>query len=344
MKKNGQNSNGIQQTTGNRHRLASGVNLISKGKHSAAVWAMNLYQRLGLRHNIHIRRLHYHALLQDGLTVPSGKAYRNTTGDYEYLKTAFDQARLLGLIPYDVFSDTNRFSDFPTYVRPALYGNDIARRQLLKQMIEQACRRHMTNMFARIAPVHIEVWLEQTGTADIVAPLAARYHLNIVTSRSEISLTNIWRFVRRIGNASKPVRILYITDFDPKAMSSAAIDKVTTVINQYGLSKSVDLKIIKIALDHRECKKYDLPSAPGSEKHESNPTELHALEVAVPGFLCSMLEKQINKYFDCRLFRDAAKQTDESIARLMVEINRKIDENQDIYEVLEGINFMIPRN
>jgi len=344
MKKNGQNGNGVQQTTDNGQRLASGVNLIFKGKHSAAVWATNLYQQFGMRQNIHIRRLHYHALLQDGLTLPSGKAYRNTVADYEYLKIAFDQARLLGLIPYDVFSDTNRFSDFPTYVRPALYGSDIARRQLLKQMIEQACRRHMTNMFTRITPVHIEVWLEQTDAADIVAPLAARYHLNFVTSRGDISLTNIWRFVRRVGNTCKPVRILYITDFDPKAMSSAAIDKVTTVINQYGLSKSVDLKIIKIALDRRECKKYNLPCAPGSGTHESNPTELHALEVAVPGFLCSMLEKQMNKYFDCRLFRDVAKQTNESIGRLMVEINRKIDENQDIYEVLDGIKSTIPRN
>ena len=110
------------------------------------------------------------------------------------------------------------------------------------------------------------------------------------------------------------------------------------------LKKSVDLKIIKIALDRRECKKYNLPCAPGCETHKSDPTELHALEVAMPGFLCSMLEKQMNQYFDCRLFRDAAKQTDESITRLIVEINRKIDENQDIYEVLDGINSMIPRN
>ena len=108
MKKNGQNSNGVQRTAGNRDQLASGVNLIVMDKHSAAVWATNLYQRLGLRHNIHIRRLHYHALLQNGLPLPSGKTYRNTTGDYEYLKTAFDQARLLGLIPYDVFSASER--------------------------------------------------------------------------------------------------------------------------------------------------------------------------------------------------------------------------------------------
>ncbi|MBW8014653.1 MAG: hypothetical protein FVQ82_00570 [Planctomycetes bacterium] len=336
MKIRGQNSNGVRQA-------ANRVNFITKGKYSAALWAMGLYERLGLRRNIHIRRLHYHALLQDGLKLPSGKAYRNTVCDYEYLKRAFDQARLFGFVPYDIFSDTRGFSDFRFSVGKGLGGCNKARNQLLKQMIEQTCRRHMSNMLARIAPVHVEVWLEQTTAADIVAPLAEKYHLNIVASHQDISLTNIWRFVRRVGNTSRPVRILYICDFDPRAIS-AATDNLKAVMSQYGLLRSVDVKIIKLALGRRECRKYDLPSVPQPGTSTNLPTELHALEVAVPGFLSALVDRHINQYYDYRLLTDAAKQTNDSISRLMVQINSMIDENSNIYEIIDRIKSRVPGN
>jgi hypothetical protein len=344
MDKNGQNSIYEQRTTGDGQRLASDVNYISKGKHSAAVWAMDLYQRFGLAGNLHIRRLHYRALLQAGLTLPTGRAYRNTQADFEYLKMAFEQARLLGLIPYDVFSDASRFSDFGFSERAGLYGCENARRQLLKQMIEQACRRHVRNMLARIARVHVEIWLERTTAADIVSPIADKYHLNIVASHGEISLTDIWRFVRRVSRVSKPVRILYISDFDPLTASAAAINKLTAAMSQYGLSRKVDLKILQLALSKDECEKYDLPPMPGRRTLTANPTELHALEVAAPGFLCETLEKQIIHYSDSRLFTDSAKQTDDSINRLIVEINRTIDKNTDIHKCLDEIQFSVSGN
>lgn len=325
MDKRQQNSNGRRR-----------VNFISKGNHSAALWAMGLYERLGLRHNIHIRRLHYHALLQEGLTLPSGRTYRNTLADCEYLERAFDQARLLGFVPYDVFSDTSGFADFGPY------GSDTARRQLLKQKIDQACKRHMRNMLACLAPVHIEIWLEKNTAADIFYPLGEKYRLNIVTNQNEIPLTSIWHFLRRIANISKPVRIMYISDFTPEVLNTAA-DKVTAIMSQYGLSRSVDLKILKLALSKNECGKYNLPSMPGCSTHTDHPTELHALEAVVPGYLRKKLEKRINKYFDSSLFIDTEKQTDESVSRLIVKINRMIDDNQDIHEALGEIESRMRR-
>jgi hypothetical protein len=330
---NGQNTSGTQ--------YSSPVGMISKGKHTDAVWAMQLYEQLGISRNIHIRRLHYQALLQDGLLLPSGKTYCNTVSDFEFLKRAFEQARLLGLIPYDIFSDgsANRHSfgyGFPS-------TND-QRRTLLKQMIEQACRRHMKNMLTRLAPVHVEIWLERSTSADIVAEMANKYNLNIVSSETDITLTNIWHFIRRIGSISKPVRILYIRDFHPKSLQGSAIDKVKSAMNQYGLSSSTDLKFIKLALSQQECKRYNLPLAPESFTGRAITTELHALEAAAPGFLNKTLKTNIDRYFDIHAMGDAATKTDKSIERLILKINRTIDENPDIYKAFAGLQSMVSGN
>lgn len=354
MNTNGQNSNGHQRSADNVQHVTCGLNIVSKGKYTDAVWAMELYERLSFRRDIHIRRIHYWALLQECLTLPSGKPYRNTITDFDYLKNAFEHARLLGLVPYDVFSDSRVSSDFPASLRYVASGGfsvkgcynagDSARRQLLKQMIEQACRRHMRNILARIAPVHVEVWLERTSASDLVVPLAEKYHLNIVASEGDISLTNIWRFIRRVGNASRPVRILYICDFDPQSIAAAAIDKVTAAMSQYGLSGRVDLKIEKLALDQDECEKYDLPCVPNRHATRTNPTELHALEAAAPGLLCKTLESHINQYSDQNPLKDAEKRADSSIEILMARINRIFEGNPDIYEAFEVIQTGISSN
>ncbi len=332
MKQKGQNGS-------IRQRAAGRIDFISSGKHSEAVWAMSLYERLGLRCRVHIRRLHYMALLQDGLTLPSGKAYSNTIGDFEYLKNAFERAWLLGLIPYDVFWDSRGFA-FDVGLR----GSNAQWRILLKQMIEQACRHHIRNSLARFAPAHIEIWLERTSAADIVASLAEKYNVKLLANEGDISLTSIWRFVRRVGNISRPVRILYLCDLDHDQSRPDAVEKVTDVLDQYGLPQTVDLKVLKLALSKDECVRYELPCVPQARISAPHSTELHALEAAAPVFLCETLQSHINRYADYQSLKDAQKRVDGSIDRLLVKINHIIDDNTDVYEAFEGIRSIIQAN
>jgi hypothetical protein len=332
MKQRGQNGSDCQHA-------AKRINFISGSKHQEAVWAMTLYERLGLGSRLHIRRLHYTDLLQDGLTLASGKAYRNTTADFEYLKNAFERAQLLGLIPYDVFSDSRGFA-----LNGGLRGSNAQRRILLKQIVEQAYRRHIRNSLACFAPVHIEIWLERTSAADIVASLADKYNVKLVASEEDISLTSIWRFVRRISNISTPVRIFYFCDFDHNQSHPDAVEKVTAMLDQYGLSRTVDLKVLKLALSKDECDKYNLPAAPQDVMGIDNQTELHALEAAAPGLLCETLESHINRYTDYQSLKDAQKKVEASINRLLVKINHIIDDNTDVYQAFEGIQSMIQDN
>lgn len=116
------------------------------------------------------------------------------------------------------------------------------------------------------------------------------------------------------------------------------------MLNQYGLSNSLDLKIIKLALDRRECRKYDLPCAPALENGKSNPTELHSLEVAAPGYLCRNLEKHVGQYFNYKLLRKAENNINKSVDRLLLHLNCEIDKKPDLYEIYEDIRRAFPRN
>src|SRR5262249_51787751 len=62
----------------------------------------------------------------------------------------------------------------------------------------------------------LEIWVEKSTLNDVVVPLGLELHVNIVTGVGDMSSTKCDEFVERARRSGKPVRVLYVSDFDPQ--------------------------------------------------------------------------------------------------------------------------------
>jgi hypothetical protein len=61
----------------------------------------------------------------------------------------------------------------------------------------------------------VEIWCEKSTMNDVLMPLGRGYGVNIVTGVGEMSTTMCEALVNRALASDRPVRILYLSDFDP---------------------------------------------------------------------------------------------------------------------------------
>ena len=66
---------------------------------------------------------------------------------------------------------------------------------------------------------HLEVWCEKSTMNDILMLLGEAYCVNIVTGVGELSITRCVELVERAERNERPVRLLYLSDFDPAGAS-----------------------------------------------------------------------------------------------------------------------------
>jgi hypothetical protein len=114
------------------------------------------------------------------------------------------------------------------------------------------------------------------------------------------SVTAAVKLLQRVQELQKavaegrPVRILYISDFDPAGdqMPVAMARQIEFWVSTY--APGADIKLTPLALTHQQCLDYDLPGAPVKETDKRGPswkarygdtTELDALEALHPGEL-----------------------------------------------------------
>jgi hypothetical protein len=163
---------------------------------------------------------------------------------------------------------------------------------------------------------HIEMWCEKSTMNDVLLPLGERYNVNVVTGLGELSLTRCVELVDRAGASGKPVRILYISDFDPggQSMPVAVARKIEFVARHEG--HDLDIQVRPIVLTHDQCIAYRLPRTPikdteqragrFEERFGEGATELDALEALHPGELERILSDEIMRYYDADLDTNTA--------------------------------------
>jgi hypothetical protein len=138
--------------------------------------------------------------------------------------------------------------------------------------------------------------------------------LNIQTGLGELSVSKCRDLVSRVlANGGRPVRVFYISDFDPggQSMPVAVARKVEWLLRQ--LDGVPDLKLQPIALTHAQCIEYELPRTPLKEtearaatfetRYGEGATELDALEALHPGVLREIIIKEIERFLDPTLHR-----------------------------------------
>jgi hypothetical protein len=162
----------------------------------------------------------------------------------------------------------------------------------------------------RRQPYRIELWCEKSTMNGILEPIARRYGLTFVPGTGETSATRCGQVIERAETdpGQRPVRILYISDFDPAGLSMpvAASRKIEFFVHQR--NPDLDIQLIPIVLTHDQCVEYELPRTPlkaGEKRKEkfedrygAGATELDALEALHPGTLAGMVSQAVLRFYD----------------------------------------------
>jgi hypothetical protein len=275
-----------------------------------AKWFAALFKKFKFGDGVHLRRIHYRLVSQrTPVKMRDGSDYENTVKCWKDLVNASKDARYLDLVSADDFID--RRVDEPIVnggytAVPVAYitdGDDITIPQEMPDLpVAQLSVGRMTQRY------QIEIWAEKSTMSDVLEPLAERYGVTLVQGAGDISITHCNRCVRRSEEDGRPVRILYISDFDPGGLSMpvAAARKIEWFIREG--EHDVDVQLHPIVLTPEQCEQYNLPRTPiketahGIERFErrfgEGATELDALEALHPGVLEQIVEQEILRYYD----------------------------------------------
>jgi len=285
-----------------------------------ANWVGEHWRSLGMGEGTHIRALHYRLVSQqEPVIMPDGDPYLNTEKCWKHLTKATKWARYLGIIPLDNLAD-RRAPDPKLYFREESWLTDRPSSEIEKPwqlglggidfnfpewqeppaIVYQKQDHRQT--------YHLELWCEKSTMNSILDPLCRRHEMALQTGVGEISITRCLELVKRARESKKPVRIFYISDFDPagQSMPVAAARKIEWAIAKSG--EVVDIKLYALALTEDQVRLYNLPKTPIKEterratafedRYGEGAVELDALEALYPGSLRQIIEAAIAPYLE----------------------------------------------
>ncbi len=295
---------------------------------SKAQWFADLWHKFGYTTGIHIRRMHYQIVSQSPpVVMVNGKPYENTEACWFELNTASQAARYLDMVNPEHFVDRRNASpvdniDYETdlHARPFAtdYGVDDETFYTLPDF------PYAPRLYASVTSpqrYHIEIWCEKSTQDDVLRPLAVDYGAALQYGLGELSITLAYEALRRFEKSGKPVRIFYISDFDPSGISmprsmSAKLQKFNIKLGLH-----MDIKLFPIILTPEQVKAYNLPRTPikDTDKRKDafelrfgvGATELDALEALYPGKLRAILVQELDRYYDHNLQAKVSRYTHE---------------------------------
>lgn len=320
---------------------------VQPARKEAAEWFASLWSDLGFQVGSHPRRLHYNVVSQDpSILKPNGTPYLNTENDWKYLLTSSLGARYLRLIPDGALADHR--NDPPIinaeHRARSLAGcrvsggggagldYDIPDKTVLAPWYSH-------NGLWVPQPYLVEVWVEKSTQNDILVPLAKRREFNLIPGTGETSEILAREAVGRAVEDGRPMRILYVSDFDPggRSMPVALARKIEYWIREADLD--IDVTLDPIVLTPAQCEKYRLPRTPLKDTEKRAPkfeerfgegaTELDALEALHPGELQKIVDAEVSRYLDPTL-RGKIWAVSSDYTRRVERVERQVRERFDI--------------
>jgi hypothetical protein len=301
---------------------------ITPARLAGAEWFARIWALLDPPNGVHLRRLHYRLVSLPDAERPrkvDGSAYVNTEHDWNLLSDGSVDARALGLVDADKFTD--RRAGEPIFVaddrdaepkRGAMIGgygawlDDPPKEAAF--FVQYFPKRfelpELPDAYVAVPefgePYAIEVWVEKSTANDILEPLARRLNFTLITGVGEISWTHCVWHVQRVLRHRKKARILYISDFDPSGarMPTSIARKIEFLLRRDG--HDLDVRLEPIALTIEQVQRFRLPRIPikdsdaGKKDFEDRfgegAVELDALEALVSGELARIVEAEVAFY------------------------------------------------
>ena len=240
--------------------------------------------------------------------------------DWQWLQQGIKYARLLGILPMEAIVEKKnpQPSIWAKYYRHSDFSDLVPDINTIIDAIVE--RTEVTKYFnpLLLQKYHVEIWTEKTTLNDILDALCKKYKVNLQPFSGEATLTRVYELMKRIKQFDKPIRILYISDYDKSGhnMPVATGRKIKWFIdNRY---PNVELTLEKILLTKEQIEKYDLPSAPD----DPNKVEIDALPIFVKGETEKIVENAISQYIDIK----AIQKVEEINSAIVGEVRERLSE------------------
>lgn len=304
-------------------------------------WFADLWHRFGYTSGVHLRRMHYAIVSQNPpILKPDGLPYENTERCWDFLNVTSTRARYLGYVDPGAFVD--RRNEEPITTWQSFKERDV---DMSIDDVEEPHElvldfpklpTYSLDTFQSSQRYHLEIWCEKSTMNDIFKSLLWRFHAVLMFGKGELSITMALEAVQRFQRVNKPVRIFYISDFDPagRCMPVSMARKIEYFLRRKGLG--LDVKLFPVVLTHEQVKHYDrlLPTpikdsemrkAKFEQRYGEGAIELDALEAIYPGELRRILERELERYYD----RDL----DDRVSEAEEQAQQALDDAKDaVYE------------
>ena len=297
-----------------------------------ARWVGWVYRLAGSPVPVHVRRLHYLAASRPDVDRPDGSAYTNSPRDWDLMHHACKYARYLGVIPFEAFED--RRNAQPVIFSRVTASNASSAKRWLNCVVSGLADRLAAELAGQQQSYYVEVWLEKSSILDEVLPVAKQYMVNVVSALGEMSLTAVVELVQRVICCGKPVRIFYISDFDPagRNMTLSVARKLEYLLRRHRGAHAV-VKLCPLMLTGGQCLGYSLPRIPirsdncrkahFENRHGPGATELDALAALYPGRIGRLLAEALAVYSSRRLAQQVQAEAQNIVQKLSQRLTER---------------------
>jgi len=252
----------------------------SPAKRAKAEWFAALIEEFGYTAADHVRDIHYDIATKLGYTYykHDDTPYRHVATDYRYIVEAAAAARHLGLVA--ALTD-NRSPDLLRYA-PHSFPSDYFQPSVeIEKIYDFAWDMpgifisspadydfpsvEVSGYYYNTAdqPVEVEVWVEKHTAQRAVEGICSRLQVNLQWGVGFFGIEIMRSLVERARRLGKPVRVLYLADYDPAGIQmpvsmSRHVEYILHEAQEWG----IDIKVEVIGITPEQIVSLELPRPP----------------------------------------------------------------------------------
>jgi hypothetical protein len=223
----------------------------------------------------------------------------NNLLSYKRVISILSQARLGGLIDWDMITDRARDTLMPSFWDSP------------NSILRSAARSYRIDLWAN-QENHVEVMVEKDALSGVLAPVCTEWRLNFTANKGYTSLSNLYEASQRLlraVEASKHVIILYLGDHDP-----SGIDMTRDITDRLDLFTGGEVHDIRrLALNYDQIEQMNPPTNPAKttdsryegyrEQFGESSWELDAID---PKTLSGLISGQMSELIDWDAWEEAS--------------------------------------
>jgi len=256
------------------------------------------YENKGYR--LTLRQLYYQLVSRN--IIP------NSIREYQKLSRTMTDARMTGLIDWDIIEDRIRIPKMPSDF------------QNISELVKAAIQSYRLDRWED-QDNYVEVWVEKDALSGVLEPITRKYHVSLLVNRGYSSSSAMHDAAIRIRNQNsfdKNSIVLYLGDHDPSGEDM--VRDIQERLRIFGCS----VEVKKIALTMEQVEQYQLPpnpakrSDPRSENYITKyGDESWELDALTPEVLNELVVMNIENLLDLDAYEAVIQKEEEEKVKLV---------------------------